>query len=47
MLVGPYHELGAVAGRKFEQEVGDVSLDGGFADDEIGSDFGVGAATGH
>ena len=46
VLVGVADGLGAVAGAGLLEDVVDVGLDGGGADDERGGDFGVGEAGG-
>jgi len=40
-LVGEHDELHPVAQRELQQDVGDVRLDGGVADDELLRDLGV------
>src|SRR4051794_4631499 len=45
-LVGVDDGLGSVAEVELGEEVGDVGLDGRFADDELGGDLGVGVAAG-
>jgi hypothetical protein len=46
-LVGENHDLGPVPETKFGEDVGDVRLDGGGADEQIFGDLGIALAPSH
>jgi hypothetical protein len=45
-LIGEHHRLDPVAELELGQQVGDVALDGGVADEQLGGDLGIGQAPG-